>query len=64
MLRLYDQCDKHDYIYIKTASEVMQHEYRRIVNKEIYACVHCGVAMEIYDLDNPIKLDKEDDQAL
>ena len=60
MRLLYDQCNEHDYIYLKTVCEPVVKEYRRILNKEIYACAKCGVEMAIYGIDNPIKLDDED----
>jgi len=60
MRLLFDQCNDHDYIYLKTESVPLVNEYLRIVTRELYACVHCGIEMVIYDLDNPIKLDKED----
>ena len=61
MRLLFDQCNDHDYIFINSQSVPVAPDYDQIVSKEIYACIHCGVEMGIYDLDEPVFIGKETD---
>lgn len=61
MLRLYDECKEHDYILINSQSVPVAPDYDRIVHKDLYACIYCGVEMGIYDLDEPVFIGEETD---
>lgn len=52
MKYLVDQPHEHGYIYLKTITEIIRNPSMRTVNKEIYACVDCGLEMGVYDLEN------------
>lgn len=53
-----DQCQGHDYVFIKRESILAIEGYTRVIPKDIYACVHCGLAMEVYDLVNKIDINR------
>lgn len=56
-----DECTGHDYVFIKREFVVADSAYKRIIPKDVYACIHCGLAMEVYDLVNKIDMVQEDD---
>lgn len=56
MKYLVDQPHEHNYIYLKTESIVLHEVIAKIANKEVYACVDCGLGMDVYDLENTIKV--------
>lgn len=56
MKKLIDDCKDHDYIYLRRESVLVSSQPRRIVEKEVYACVLCGTGLDVYELDNAITL--------
>jgi hypothetical protein len=56
MKDLFDDSHTHDYLLIGMKTETFSIISTKIVNKDIYACAHCGLAMEIYDLDTAITI--------
>lgn len=59
MKELVDTCKNHSYVWIKTETVVSTEPYLRIIPKDIYACVDCGLAMEIYKLDEKIDINRD-----
>lgn len=59
MKYLVDQPHEHGYIYLKTVTEIIRNPSMRTINKEIYACGDCGLAMEVYDLENYTEVGRE-----
>lgn len=54
MKKLIENCKNHSYVYLKDEVVVSSHPTLRLLNKQIYVCIECGVGLEVYDLDNPI----------
>lgn len=54
MKYLYDQPHEHHYVYIKSESVIFPH-VEMIVKKDLYACLDCGLGMDIYNMDENIK---------
>lgn len=55
-----EQCTGHDYIYIKQETVIMPEPYIKLIPKTIYACTHCGVALEVYELDRKIDVNRNE----
>lgn len=53
-----DQCKDHDYVFIKRESILATEGYMLVIPKDIYACIHCGLAMEVYDLVNKVDINR------
>lgn len=54
--RLIDECNDHDYIILKTEPVPIPNPTPRIIQKEIYACIHCGTGLDCYNLDEFIEV--------
>lgn len=55
-----EECKHHDYVFIKRETVLAIEGYTRVIPKEIYACIHCGLAREIYDLVNKIDINRNE----
>ena len=53
-----DQCTGHDNVFIKRETILAIEGYTQVIPKDIYACVYCGLALEIYDLANKIDINR------
>lgn len=54
---LVDDCKNHDYVFIKREFTLVTEIYIRVIPKETYACIHCGLAMEVYNLERKIDME-------
>ncbi len=52
MKYLIDQPHDHDYIYINREIVSVELPAKKVL-KDSYACVHCGIGMDSYNLDEP-----------
>lgn len=57
MNKLIDECKDHDYIILKTESVSIPNPTPRIIQKEIYVCIHCGTGLDYYNLDEFIEVE-------
>lgn len=58
MKYLFDDPHNHDYLFMNRITETT-FLGKKLIGKDLYACVHCGVEMAIYDLDNIIEVDSK-----
>lgn len=54
MKKLIDNCENHNYVWLKRESIPVPEPELRIYNKDIYVCVDCGKGLDFYNLDEPI----------
>jgi hypothetical protein len=54
MLKLIDECQEHDYVWLKIESVQLPHPQLKTITKETFACVYCGAGLDFYNLDEPI----------
>lgn len=57
MKRLIDNCESHDYIFLKRESMPVTEPTLRILTKEIFACEKCGAGLDFYNLDEPLEIE-------
>lgn len=55
-----DQCPGHNNVFIKRETILAVEGYTRVIPKDIYACGHCGLALEVYDLANKIDINRNE----
>jgi hypothetical protein len=60
MKYLADQPHKHNYVFLKQKTDVTTEPYLKIIPKNIYVCVECGLAMSVYELDNFIEVNRNE----
>ncbi len=55
-----EYCQNHDYVFLSRETIITTEPHIRLIPKETYACIHCGLGMDFYNLADKIDVNRNE----